>query len=225
MTDSDKEGVQTVNIYPKIQSIFKRDPDNHYKTFLTGEYSTPEIEYLRDNTWHMTEKIDGTNIRVHWDGQDTVAIRGRTDKAELPPFLKEKLGDLFPRDSKFQMWNYPMTLYGEGYGARIQKGGGGYKSDGVDFVLFDVEVGGYWLRHADIQDVAAALDVKVVPTLGYGTLAFATALAEEGFQSQMPGAERLAEGIVLKTMNGLLDRGGQRIITKVKHRDFAQATE
>ena len=53
--------------YPKIQSIYKRDPDNQYKTFTT-EYATPEIGYLADCEWEFTEKVDGTNIRIGWDG-------------------------------------------------------------------------------------------------------------------------------------------------------------
>lgn len=34
--------------YPKIQSIFKRDPATKHKTFLP-EYSLPELEFLKDN--------------------------------------------------------------------------------------------------------------------------------------------------------------------------------
>jgi len=50
--------------YPKIQSVFKRDPKTH--KFIIGEYSTPEFEYLKDCIWIGTEKIDGTNIRVEF---------------------------------------------------------------------------------------------------------------------------------------------------------------
>ncbi len=35
--------------YHKIQSVFKRDAKNNHKTFLLGEYSRPEFEYLKDN--------------------------------------------------------------------------------------------------------------------------------------------------------------------------------
>lgn len=27
-----------------------------------------EFDYLKDNTWIFTEKVDGTNIRIMWDG-------------------------------------------------------------------------------------------------------------------------------------------------------------
>ena len=81
--------------YHKIQSVYKRDPDNNFKTFL-DEYSTPEIEYLADCQWDFTEKIDGTNIRVGWGWEDgIVSIGGRTDEAQIPTFLLSKLHQLF----------------------------------------------------------------------------------------------------------------------------------
>ena len=46
--------------YPKIQSIFKRDENTH--KFIDGVFSLPEFEYLKDNLWIWTEKIDGRNI-------------------------------------------------------------------------------------------------------------------------------------------------------------------
>ena len=45
--------------YHKIQSVFKRDPNTKFKTLLEGEYSIPEFEYLKDNEWVFTEKVDG----------------------------------------------------------------------------------------------------------------------------------------------------------------------
>lgn len=41
--------------YHKIQSVFKRD---ERKKMLHGEWSRPEIEYLADNMWEFTEKVD-----------------------------------------------------------------------------------------------------------------------------------------------------------------------
>lgn len=202
--------------YPKITSIFKRDPANQYKTFLVGDYATPELRLLREIRWEFTEKVDGTNIRIGWDGSD-VTYLGRTDKAEIPPFLLEALQAHFGLD-RFP-YDYPMTLYGEGYGARIQKGGGLYRSD-VGFVLFDVRVGGFWLLRDDVEDVAAVMGLPVVPVVGYGTLGDAVKMAADGFDSEVAESPRAAEGIVLRTQCGLLDRSGSRVVTKVKTKDF-----
>lgn len=64
--------------YHKINTIFKRDPETRNKTLLEGQYSVPEFEYLANNKWIFTEKIDGTNIRVMWDGKK-VTFGGKTE--------------------------------------------------------------------------------------------------------------------------------------------------
>ncbi len=134
-----------MDAYHKIQTIFKRDPATNHKTLLIGEYSLPEFEYLQNNIWEFTEKVDGTNIRIGVnDGK--LVIKGRTDSVQIPTFLLGTLMDMF--DPKlivdtldFGKSGSDICLYGEGYGAKIQKGGGNYKSDGTNFVLFDVRVG------------------------------------------------------------------------------------
>jgi ATP-dependent RNA circularization protein (DNA/RNA ligase family) len=203
--------------YHKIQSIFKRDEKTH--RFIEGEWSTPEIGFLKDCDWEWTEKVDGTNIRVGWDGT-AVELGGRTAAAQIPATLVVRLQSLLPA-SLFAA-NYadsPLVLYGEGYGAKIQKVGGNYKADGVDFVLFDVQVGGYWLRRPDVEDVATKLGVAVVPVVGHGTIADAITMVKPGIKSRW--GDFPAEGLVLRTPDGLLDRRGTRIVTKLKTKDWA----
>ena len=143
--------------YPKIQTVYLRDPDNKYKTLLEGQYAMPEFEYLKDNEWYFTEKIDGTNTRVMWHGimpgAETLTFHGRSDKAQIPPFLLDKLQGIFHKDRFSEVFEEPtnVCLYGEGYGARIQKGGGDYIPDGVDFILFDVKIEDWWLKREDGQ--------------------------------------------------------------------------
>lgn len=43
--------------YPKINSIYKRDFETG--AFIEGEFSQDEFEYLKDNIWVCTEKMDG----------------------------------------------------------------------------------------------------------------------------------------------------------------------
>jgi hypothetical protein len=108
-------------------------------------------------------------------------------------------------------------LYGEGYGAKIQKGGGNYRP-GQDFVLFDVRVGDYWIQREDVEDVAANLGIDVVPIIGEGTLHDAVEWAKRGIPSMWGAFE--AEGIVARPKVELKTRNGHRIITKIKCRDF-----
>lgn len=208
--------------YHKIQTVFKRDPDNNFKTLLTGEYALPEFAFLKDNEWVFTEKVDGTNIRIMWDGKNVV-LGGKTDNAQIPAFLVERLQNLFCTTPARQRLADKLPdggcLYGEGYGAKIQKGGGNYNADGVDFVLFDVKVGEWWLEEYNVLDVAAALSISTVPVIGRGTLHEMVARASDGFQSKWGDFE--AEGIVARPATELRTRSGHRIITKIKHKDFA----
>lgn len=208
-----------MNQYHKIQSLYKRDQKGK---MLFGEYSLPEFDYLKDNMWEFTEKVDGTNIRIMWDAIG-VRFGGKTDNAQIPSPLVTKLIELFPDKKLHEVFPYsgePMKvcLYGEGYGAKIQKGGGNYIPDGVDFILFDVKVGDWWLKREDVEDVASKLGIDTVPVLCFGTLEFMEKLCEDGFKSQW--GDFIAEGIVARPQVELRDRAGHRIITKLKHKDF-----
>lgn len=207
--------------YPKIQTVFKRDMSNKGK-LIEGCYSLPEFEYLKDNKWIFTEKVDGTNIRIDWHRGVGRKFGGRSDNAQIPAFLIERLESLFTSEKldkaiKTEDADF-LTLYGEGYGARIQKGGGNYKPDGVDFVLFDVLVAGWWLKREDVESIAKSLEIEVVPIQGSGTLQDGIEFARNGIISMWGDFQ--AEGLVMKPEVELKTRAGNRIITKIKHKDF-----
>lgn len=211
--------------YHKISSVFKRDEKTH--KFIPGKYSLPEFEYLKDNQWVGTEKVDGTNIRVMlirggdfaFSVPSGIFFRGKTDKAQIPTFLEEQLRILFPISKLEEAFpSQSVCLYGEGYGAKIQKGGGNYIPDGVDFILFDVKIDEWWLKREDVEGIAEVLGIKVVPIVGQGTLDDAIKTVAEGSKSTF--GDFMAEGLVLKPKVELCTRGGHRIITKLKHKDF-----
>jgi len=234
--------------YHKIHSIYKRyskdkldrlqesgiDTSNIEKnSFILNEYSRPEFESLKNIEWQFTEKVDGTNIRIRYNEEFGVEFLGRTEKSQTPKKLLDKLAEIFPK-SKFEevfpdlnkhtleddkVWNPTfVTLYGEGYGASIQKGGGGYIKDGVGFILFDVRIGHMWLRRDSIQQIASQLGLPIVPIIGEGTLEDGINLCREGFSSHLRSSK--PEGLIAKPKVELLDRRGQRIITKIKLCDF-----
>jgi hypothetical protein len=205
--------------YHKIQTVFKRDTANQHQTLLEGQWTLPEFEYLANNLWGFTEKVDGMNIRVRLqDG--TVTFAGKTDAAQIPDALLTRLQERFsPLRAQLQeLFASDACLYGEGYGAKIRKGGGNYRPD-PDFVLFDVRVGEWWLQRADVEDIAAKLGIDVVPVIGEGTLHDAVAWAKRGITSTW--GDFAAEGIVARPKTELCTRSGQRMITKIKCRDFA----
>jgi len=207
--------------YPKIQTVFKRDMANKGR-IIEGNYSLPEFEYLKNNKWVFTEKVNGTNIRIDWRRSEGRIFGGKTDNAQIPASLIQRLEYLFTSEKldnaiKTEDADF-LTLYGEGYGARIQKGGGNYNPTGVDFVLFDVMVGGWWLKREDVVNVAESLGIKIVPIVGIGTLQDGIELVRNGLGSLWGNFP--AEGIVMKPEVELKTRAGNRIITKIKHKDF-----
>ncbi len=196
--------------YVKIQSLFKRD---HKTNKFTDEWSTSEIGYLANSQWDFALKMDGTNVKVGWIGGQ-VKFGGRTKDAQMPTFLFDALVEMFPA-SRFHT-DHDLVLYGEGYGPKIN-GGGKYRSD-PSFILFDVRVGSYWLNRPDVEDVASKLGIDVVPVIGQGTLYDAIDVVKAGIHHSSPAFED--EGIVARPSVQMFDRKGQRIICKVKGRDF-----
>lgn len=224
--------------YHKIQTLFKRHTEGQKKgKMIRGDWTTPELEYLAGNEWEFTEKVDGTNIRIGYNldphNLDRVEFGGRSDNAVIPKYLMEYLEDTFTpglfKDADLRN----VILFGEGYGPKIQKGGGNYRAD-HSFVLFDVKIGDWWLLRKDVDDIAAKLGIDSVPTIGYGTLHDAIDIVASGITFEKSGAVKrwgagtlqsqwgnfAAEGIVARPKVPMFDRKGQRIITKIKGVDF-----
>lgn len=207
--------------YHKIQSVYMRDPDNKHKTFIMGEYAMPEFGYLADLEWEWSEKVDGTNIRVMRTAGEVVSFGGKTDRASIPAKLVDRLRERFGApDALLPAFpdSVSVCLYGEGYGAGIQSGGN-YRPD-QDFVLFDVWCNGWWLKREDVEEIAAKLGLDVAPIIGRGSLPEMVEMARAGFPSRFGTAQ--SEGIVARPSVDLFTRSGERIITKVKHKDFAR---
>lgn len=211
--------------YQKIQTIFKRDKVN---IIIPGEFTKPEFKWLKDCKFRCEEKIDGTNMRVEIQideaGNLTYEFAGRTSRAVIPNHLLTKMNALFTHNKLYDLFhdnvNTHITLYGEGYGCKIQSGGN-YIPNDVSFILFDVKVGNWWLNRADVEDIAQKLDIDVVPVVGYMTVMEACRFVDIGFKSIIAANRDYdAEGLVLKTPDNLLMRNGERIVLKIKAVDF-----
>ena len=206
--------------YHKIPTVFSRDPETKYKTLLEGQFATDEFDYLQNNIWVFTEKVDGTNIRIIFENEQ-ITFGGKTDKAQIPASLVNKLNEIFlPQKETFiELFNdAEVCFYGEGYGPKIQKGGGNYRTD-QSFVLFDIRIGEWWLQRKDVEDIAKKFGIDVVPVIGEGTLSEMVEKARNGFNSIW--GDFLAEGIVARPKTELSARNGKRIITKIKYKDFS----
>jgi len=205
--------------YHKINTIYKRNMEAKHKPLIVGDWSDPIFEYLADNIWEWDEKIDGTNIRIMISR--CVEFGGKTDNAEIPKKLNEYLHATFlPQSEKlFDMFPEGACLYGEGVGEGIQKGGGNYSPDQI-FILFDVLVGHMWLKRDAVREIAKDIKIPSVPLIGRGNLHEMSSLVKCGFTSRL--GNFISEGVVARPEMGLCDRRGQRIIAKLKHKDFKE---
>lgn len=207
--------------YPKIDTLWGRDKESF--TVIPGAWRNPAFADV--SRWLVTEKIDGTNIRVLWDGE-RVLYGGRTDRANIPAHLLTHLMETFTVDNMAACFSGPVCLYGEGYGPKIQKGGGKYR-DTPSFRLFDVRVGEIWLEWHNVEDIAEKLGIVTAPVLERAadfipymeselrSLVPYSFVAQEESHGDWP-----AEGVVARSPAGLLDRRGHRVMWKLKFSDF-----
>jgi hypothetical protein len=204
--------------YHKIETLFVRGKDFRVDP---AQLKKPVFATIRE--WDVTEKIDGTNIRIMLGEDGRVLIGGRSNAAQVPADLMMMLVNAFPAEiMRAVMWRdgQPISaiLYGEGYGAGIQKGGG-YRPD-KSFILFDVLVDGkWWLDREAVNNVAEQLACDVVPYYGRMNLEQIVELVSIPFQSALGSA--MAEGIVARPIETLFDKKHERIILKLKTKDFS----
>lgn len=199
--------------YPKIPTIFERDRKTKK---VTDVFSSPIFEYLKDNIWLAEEKIDGTNIRIQWQNGSVMKIAGRTENAQLPVPLVNYLND---QQLEHKLRNYfgfvDVCLYGEGFGGNIQKVGPQYGP--IEFALFDIRIGELWLDREDVAEIAQKLGLRTPPYWRL-TLGEAAERVKKGFNSIFGTAP--AEGLILRPAHRLLDHQVNRIIGKMKTRDW-----
>lgn len=203
------------------------------------------IEVTKAEVWDdpmEPSKLEGVEF--------TVRFAGKTDNAQIPPKLQKFMEENYPDEKVFaalglkkfipvEEWvehkwvtsdgitpSYDAipeiyTIYGEGYGAGIQKAGGNYISNGVGFIVFDVKVNDIYLLTSARDEIATKLGAPIVPFMGYFTIDEAIDFVRKGFKTGLwDNKDFIEEGLVLRTDLGLRNRMGKRLIVKVKYEDF-----
>jgi len=199
----------------KIPGPYLRDPETKK---LTDEMPL-HLDVLATLMWDFYEKVDGTNIRVHWDGY-SLYFAGRTDKAEIPKDLLAVLNEQFQEEVFEQFCGpAPLTVYGEGYGGKIQKGGGDY-SPTPKFIAFDAMGHGGWQEPQNLFWLGRNLGFEVVPKVATATLDEVLYLVENVetpewlFKSHL--RDTPSEVVVCYPSLRLYDRSGNPICVKLK---------
>lgn len=209
--------------YPKINTIWKRESEKP-RLIIPGEYTRPEFETV--TRWHVSEKINGTNVRIIWDGTNA-EFRGKTDKAQLPSTMFKILNDLFPVDKLARQFTGPCQLFGEAFGQGIQAEQQ-YYGAGQNFALFDALIDGWWLEPDAINDLADQMNIVRVPYLGVYSTDEAIYIIEDAVGDSAsalvcsfdPNQKAPAEGIVCRSVPQLFNRYGERVMWKLKLKDY-----
>lgn len=229
--------------YGKTENLLARDEETH--KLIPGQYRSRAFEQV--GHWLLTEKIDGTNIRVVFNRETGYDVRGRTDAASLPPlFVEEALPGLSADrllaaideiDPKGKA--YGMVVYGEGYGPGIQKGGGAYAKK-KSLRVFDVLLlredgsGDLWGRFEDVEVVANLTGLLTVPVISSwvntesiisyvqsGPLSIVGAASDpDGYLAGTAGTFPVMEGVVARTDPYLFTQWGGRVMFKLKGKDL-----
>lgn len=220
--------------YPSIETVFLRDNETH--KLLFGEVREPEIGCVKE--WTISEKIDGTNMRVIVDAFG-VTVKGRTDAAQLKPALVKHIESLFDHElivdyfaqhlgpSKVLHDEWAVTFYGEGYGPGIGPNGRFYTPD-YRFRCFDLKYG--HTRWADDDSMRAVCRDLLIPTAPL--LGAIREIPSTRYELQLllprslvtaaenPKVEFEGEGIVAKPHKVLLNAFGGRVMWKLTFREW-----
>ena len=222
-----------VKKYPKIRSLFKRD--NQFK--FTENYTSTSLQEFSEKNfkWSCYEKIDGMNMRIYCNYErEEFKYFGRTDSADIPEHLKPELDKIIESAKKNKeeikqtlQFNI-FVLFGEGFGHKIQKGGlylgketACHAFDGYAYIVTkENQYKGFWLDEKKLDALLKILKVEKVPSFGHITTGSAVEMVKKGFASKYGTAK--AEGLILKTDFPVFDSFGERLIFKVKTKDFSK---
>ncbi len=232
--------------YAKMDSVFKRYnkedqkagliPEGlHVGSFIDGEYSDPDFKALENIEWEWTEKVDGANIRLIINVMDgDIQIRGRDENSSVSAELLRWF-ELWEEQCGNDAYNMfadadtdeidEIVLYGEGVGPKTQKGKHGF--DAAEIVLFDIKVGKWWLKKQHVEAIASEIGLESVKVIRRATLVemiehFRNIDTEPA--TEFGNKKPIMEGLVGTPTTGVLSRSGERIITKLKHKDFRKKT-
>lgn len=190
-----------------------------------------------------TEKIHGTNFRVFFPAGmtsiDDVRFGGRNEEFEpgdngfyggRPVLWFKSQPDLLHRMREvFTSYGFSdVTVYGEAFGAGIQKGVKYTVDDTVHFRAFDIRVGECFVSYDLFVSLCDSMGLVRVPEIWRGepSLANFDALIEKpsvvGAEQGIADSDNTSEGVVIRSNPLLRDVFGQWLIIKHKSAHFAE---
>jgi hypothetical protein len=172
---------------------------------------------VTDYVDNLNKKTTG-NFHYHGGGITGEQFKALFNTAELEPKLSALPGD-------------KITIYGESYGGKLQGKAASYGPD-IKFCAFDVKVDDRWLTVPEAEALVLSLGIEFVhyvriPTKLSEIDFWRDATSEQAIRNGVTtrdGQWIRREGVVLRTLDEVADRRGNRIIAKHK-RDEERETK
>lgn len=209
-------------VYPKFYAPYKRKKDSKYLDLTQPREEL--LPYMNDKTrWWVSEKLDGTNTRIIWDGYK-VDVKGRTSSSQLQGYQNELLRELIQNDNyKFDetFGTQEVTIYGEAFGGKIQKNPHGVEPQ---FMVFDINIDGIWLDYQSVEKISKNLGLKYNDHVLFDSWDKVIDIFKD-MKKGRDESDEYFEGLVAVPAHMPLTRLGERVITKIKVADFEEVNE
>lgn len=160
-----------MHYYPKISSPFKRT-DAKSKTVNLEVFIDETTKLLSEIGFYATEKIDGCNLNVIYDGNE-ISVKGHTDKTVWNNDVLIWLENTFINNNAFiqmceqKFGEKSVCFHGELIGPKIQSNL--YKLENYKFICFDIsevkEGVRVWYSRAALESICTDLYMDFSPML------------------------------------------------------------
>lgn len=222
--------------YPKIDTLYERKKNGKVNV---DNLKRPEFGII--NRWQITEKLNGRNIRVMLTTDGNVTFAGRMDEKHLNDQLVQKMIDYLKNiftsnrmkyvfrkiDADGTLQKPEVCMYLEGLGSDMASGSGIYcKGRDVSVRLIDCYINPWWIERPLLEEFAKKFGIKCTPLLDdiYELPRSLADLENIIKLSKVAGENNNnlanAEGIVARTYPLLTNRKGDRVMWKLKFKDF-----
>ena len=166
----------------------------------------------------MTEKIHGTNARhAYIDGQYMAGGHNIRFKENA----KNRFWNVFDDGMKVALKNLSerhdgadVVMYGEVYGSKVQDLHYGMEKGNIAYRCFDISVNGKYLGYTDWFLTCTNFSVPMVPVLFRGKFNMEQVLKFSTNSSDLPDADNIMEGVVIRLVVERHDPAFGRVILK-----------
>ena len=181
------------------------------------DFHLEEVFYLKDNIWIGSRKCDGTNCRVLFDGNE-VFYNGKTNRANFSNDQKEYIEETFKEEIFEEYFRKEgksprVVIFGELVGPKIQNGDNNSFKE-LEFIVFDVLINNVFLDVENIKQIAKYFNLRS----SYDLLTIKGSLYQ--LQEIVKDKDFKYEGLVVKPLVELYTKNKNRLILKIKKRDY-----